>query len=111
GRGSAPGEPGGARRRIASLDVPRRFWPAPSRQSCRKISSLGAYSKGAEGKKRMELGVMACYCTQNNISQNKFLFFIPPRNVWFMELCLLHANCQGGPLARLLALSPDFAAR
>lgn len=28
-----------------------------------------------------------------------------------MELCLLHANCQGGPLARLLALSPDFAAR
>ncbi len=54
---------------------------------------------------------MACYCTQNNISQNKFLFFIPPRNVWFMELCLLHANCQGGPLARLLALSPDFAAR
>lgn len=28
-----------------------------------------------------------------------------------MELCLLHANCQGGPLARLLALSPEFAAR
>lgn len=28
-----------------------------------------------------------------------------------MELCLLHANCQGGPLARLLALSPGFAAR
>lgn len=28
-----------------------------------------------------------------------------------MELCLLHANCQGTPLARLLAASPDFAAR
>lgn len=28
-----------------------------------------------------------------------------------MEFCLLHANCQGGPLARLLALSPAFAAR
>lgn len=28
-----------------------------------------------------------------------------------MELCLLHANCQGAPLARLLAASPNFAAR
>lgn len=33
------------------------------------------------------------------------------RMVLPMELCLLHANCQGGPLARLLALSPDFAGR
>ncbi len=28
-----------------------------------------------------------------------------------MELCLLHANCQGSPLARLLSASPSFAAR
>jgi hypothetical protein len=28
-----------------------------------------------------------------------------------MELCLLHANCQGEPLLRLLAASPGFAAR
>lgn len=28
-----------------------------------------------------------------------------------MEQCLLHANCQGEPLAHLLSLSPEFAAR
>jgi len=27
------------------------------------------------------------------------------------EICLLHANCQGEPLAQLLAVSPEFAAR
>ena len=27
------------------------------------------------------------------------------------EICVLHANCQGEPLAQLLALSPEFAAR
>lgn len=27
------------------------------------------------------------------------------------SLCLIHANCQGDPLARLLAASPQFAAR
>lgn len=27
------------------------------------------------------------------------------------ETCLLHANCQGDPLARLLAASPEFSAR
>lgn len=28
-----------------------------------------------------------------------------------MELCLLHANCQGTPLGRLLTMSPGFVAR
>lgn len=27
------------------------------------------------------------------------------------ELCLIHANCQGAPLSRLLLASPEFAAR
>lgn len=27
------------------------------------------------------------------------------------EICVLHANCQGEPLARLLAASPEFSAR